>query len=144
MRIPNGSTILVIPAVSPGTNPGGGGTSGDAFNLSGYYGAMVIATAGSVGGGTTGLKFKVVRSGTSAGTYNPFGFTTSGLSGGSGQTSVRNFLVNTSCTWHKVVTNNAGAGSFTANVLVLGMKGPYEPVLTQNSQVSVSPDVLVG
>ena len=146
MRIPNGSTILVIPAVSPNLAGGGGGVSSDAFNLQGYYGAMLIGATGSNAGGTTGLKYKVVRSGTSNGTYNPFGFTTSGLVSGSGATIVRNFLINTSCVWHKVVTNSAGAGSFSAYVYLLGFKGPYEPVLTQNSNpgVTVQADVLVG
>ncbi len=144
MRIPNGSNILVVPSLSPFVNVATAGTSSNAVNFAGYYGVMGIFSAGSAGGGTTGLKYKVVRSSTSNGTFNPFGFTTSGITNGCGVTIVRNFLVNTSATWHRVVANNAGGGSYVPIVFLLGIKGPYEPVPTQDSQVTVQADVLVG
>jgi hypothetical protein len=144
MRIPNGSTIMVVPALSPWSNQATAGVSSNAINFSGYYGAMGIFSAGSAGGGTTGLTYKVVRSGTSNGTYNPFGFTTSAITAGCGTTIVRNFLINTSCVWHRVVANNGAGGSYVPIVFLLGLKGPYEPVLTQDTQVTVQPDVLVG
>lgn len=143
MRIPNGSNILVVPFGS-GLNIAAT-TSFNAVNLAGFYGAMLIATTTSNGGGVTGTVFKVVRSSTSNGTYNPFGFTTSAITGGSmGTTIVRNFLVNTSATWHRVVVNNGAGGSVAPVGYLLGMKGPYEPIGTQSALVTVQADVLVG
>ena len=143
MRIPNGSNILVVPFGS-GLNIATT-TSGNPINLAGFYGAMVIATTASNGGGTTGTIYKVVRSSTSNGTYNPFGMTLSAISTGSmGATVVRNFLVNTSATWHRVVVNNGAGGSVAPIGFLLGMKGPYEPIGTQSTLVTVQSDVLVG
>ena len=143
MRIPNGSNILVVPTGS-GLNIGAV-TSFNAVNLAGFYGAMVIGTTGSNGGGTTGVVYKVVRSSTSNGTYNPFGFALSAITAGSmSQVIVRNFLVNTSATWHRVVVNNGAGGSVVPIAFLLGMKGPYEPIGTQSTLVTVQADVLVG
>jgi hypothetical protein len=142
MRVPNASTILIIPAVSANLAATGG--SSDPFNLAGYYGAMVIGTTGSNGNGGTGVSIKAVRSATSNGTFNNWGFSLSPIAGGSGKTSVRNFLVNTSATWHKIVYNNNGGGSYNPVVFVLGFRSYTEPVPTQNTNVTAQGDLLSG
>ena len=139
----NGSQVLVVPATSF-LNVATTAVSSNAFNFAGYYGVMGIFSSGSNGGGTTGLTYKVVRSATSNGTYNPFGFTTSALTAGCGPTIVRSFLVNTSCVWHRVVANNAGGGSYVPIVFLLGYHGNFEPVVTQNTKTTTQADVLVG
>src|SRR5258708_7408301 len=143
MRIPNGSNIKVICAVSPNV-AALTGLSSNGFDLSGFYGAMLIGTTGSHGS-LDGAIFKVVRSGTSNGTFNPFGMSLSSNQSASGATFVRNFLINTSCVWHKVVYNN-GSGSSVPVAFLLAMKGPYEPIGTQNATPAtvVQADVLVG
>lgn len=141
MRIPNASNIKVIPAVSANLAATGG--SSDGFDLSGFYGGMLICSSGSNGNGGTGVSFKIFRSGTSNGTFNKIG-NASPLAAGSGKTSVVNFLVNTSCVWHKVVYNNNGGGSYTPVAFLLAMKGPYEPIGTQNTNVTISADILVA
>lgn len=141
MRIPNASNILIVPAVSANLAATGG--SSDPFNLAGLYGAMLIGSTGSNGGGTTGVSFKIFRSATSNGTFNKIG-AASVLTAGSGKTTAVNFLVNTSATWHKIVYNNNGGGSYNAFAFVLGMKGVYEPIPTQNANVSITADILVA
>jgi hypothetical protein len=143
MRIPNGSQVFINVGLSGQSIAAA--TSGDAFNLAGYYGAMLLGGATSNGGGTTGTTYKVFRSATSNGTFNPFGASLTGIAAGSlGAVVVRNFLVNTSCTWHRVIANNNNNGSVVPVAFVLAFKGAYEPVLTQSSKVTVLSDVLVG
>jgi hypothetical protein len=145
MRVPNGSTIKVITAVSPSASTQAAG-SANPKDLAGYYGAMMIVTVGSGNnlGAGKGLVVSVARSATSNGTFNQFGASTIALATGSGQTYVRNFLVNTSCTWHQVSydQNNGGAVNFTVHLLA--MRGPFDPVPTQDSSTTVGQDVLVG
>lgn len=143
MRVPNGSTVFITPAGS-GLNIAVT-ASGNPVNLAGYYGAMLIATTASNGGGATGVTFKVFRSATSNGTYAAFGASVPGITAGSmGVTAVRNFLVNTSATWHRVVSNNNAGGSYSPVAYLLGFRGVVEPVTTQSTLVTTYSDVLSG
>lgn len=141
MYLPNGSTILVIPAVSANV-AALTGLSSNGFNLAGYTGAMLIGATASHGS-LDGAIFKVVRSATSNGTFSPFGMSLSSNQGASGTTFVRSFLINTSAIWHKVVYNN-GSGSSVPYAFLLGFGARTQPVTTQNALVTVQADVLSG
>ena len=138
----NGSQIRIINALS-GVAIAAAGSS-NAVNLAGYESAMLIVSVGSAPTvACGGMQVSVQRSATSNGTFQPFGASLPGQ-GTSNRVATRSFAVNTSATWHKVFYDNGTGGSFIGNIELLAHFPRTEPVATQESNVTVYSDVLVG
>lgn len=109
-------------------------TCSQAYDFSEFQLGTILANLGSV---NTGFEAKILRSSTSAGTFNGFGASV-GVSTGS-QLLVRSFGTNTSNIWHKVYVTN-GTGSATAAVILTAQGARLVPV-TQSEDVTVHSDV---
>lgn len=131
----NGSAVKHILAASPGdfNSPG----SSLPYNLGGYTHGKLVVAAGSI---NSGFEAHVQRSGTSDGTYQPFGASIA-LGTGS-QMAVRNFTMDSSAVWHRVYVDN-GTGSANVGV-VLEAQGTYFAPIEQAASVTVHSDVTGG
>ena len=136
----NGSVVRIINALS-GVAIAAAGSS-NAVDLAGYEGAMLIVSVGSAPA-TAGLLVSVQRSATSNGTFQPFGASLPGMLTNN-KVATRSFAVNTSATWHKVFYDNSNAGSTISTIELIAFNARYEPVVTQESNVTVYSDVLRG
>ena len=136
----NGSTIRIIQALS-GVAIAAAGSS-NPVNLAAYEKAMLIVSVGSAptaAGG--GMLVSVQRSGTSNGTFQPFGASIP-AQGANAKVATRSFAVSTSAVWHRVFYDNGTGGSFIGNIELLAHNPRSEPVVTQESNVTVYSDVL--
>jgi hypothetical protein len=136
----NGSTVRIINALSPVAIAAAG--SSNAVNLAGYEQAMLILSVGSAPTGA-GFLVSVQRSATSNGTFSPFGASLPGQNTNN-KVVTRSFAVNSSATWHKVFYDNSNLGSAIVNVEILAHVARTEPVVSQESNVSVYSDITSG
>lgn len=135
----NGSVIKIVNALSPVAIAAAG--SSNPVNLAGYEGVMAIATVGSAPTlSSGGALFSILRSATSNGTFN--GAASLTAVGTNNQVVARSLAVNTSATWHRLFYNNSNGGSMIVNVELVAFNARYEPVTTQESNVTVLSDVL--
>ena len=134
----NGSTIRIIQALS-GVAIAAAGSS-NPVNLAAYEKAMLILSVGSAPTGA-GFLVSVQRSATSNGTFQPFGASLPGQNANA-KVTTRSFAINTSAVWHRIFYDNSNLGSAIVNVEILAHNPRYEPVTTQESNVTVYSDVL--
>lgn len=122
----DGSAIQYTVAVSP-VNLSVGGSS-PAFDLSAFQHGTLIFDCVSAQGTA-----KMMRSATSAGTFNLFGCSVPGNASG---LTVRSFGIHTSCVWHKVQYSNEDAGSMLTSVIIAAQGARSVPI-TQASMTNV-------
>jgi hypothetical protein len=129
----NASAILYQGALSPVAIDHTTVLSSNPVDLSNFQFGTIIAISGTtVGSGT----YKVARSATSNGTFQPFGCSV--VTGAAGQVKVRSFVANASAVWHRVT--RATTGSQTTAVTLIGHGARYVPI-TQPTGTTVSGDV---
>lgn len=129
----NASAILYQGALSPNAIDHTVSASTDPVDLSNFQFGTLIALPGvTVGSGT----YNVQRSGTSNGTFNPFG--ASVVTGAAGGMQVRSFNADSSAVWHRV--ERVTTGSQTTAVVLIGHGARYVPI-TQDSGTTVLGDV---
>lgn len=138
----NGSVAKVVNALSPVAIAAAG--SSNAVNYAGYDAGLLIATVGSAPTVTSGgALFSVLRGATSNGAFNGFGASLPGM-GTNNRVAVRAFRTDTSNTWHKLFYDNSNGGSLIGNVEVVLFNARYEPVQSQESNVTTYSDVVRG
>lgn len=137
----NGSVLKFVNALSPVAIAAAG--SSNSVNLAGYEGAIVVVSCGSAPSlSSGGLLVTVLRSATSNGTFQGMaGASIAGI-GTNNQTAVRSFAINTSATWHRIFYNNSNGGSTISNIELIAFNTRYEPVQTQETNVTVYSDSL--
>ena len=142
MQAHNGSGVKYITALVGASNVTASAVTG-ASNFAGYESVTIIASISSAGA-APGIKFDLLRSGTSDGTFASFGASLPGITTGS-QTHVRTALLNSSATWYELSYDNNSATWIGAVVLAL-QSSRYVPVPTQDVGVGtlVYSDVLGG
>ena len=129
----NGSAILYVSGGSPFAIDHTLALCSNAIDFSNFQLGTIIALPGvTVGSGT----YKVQRSGTSNGTFQPFG--ASVVTSAAGGMQVRSFVANSSAVWHKV--SRTTTGSQTTAIILIGHGARRVPI-TQPTGTTIVGDV---
>lgn len=141
MRSLNASGVQYINALSP-TNVNYAGSTG-ASNFAGFETGQLVVI-GSSAPSAAGFMVKLLRSGTSDGTFAAFGGSISYNSMVIKGTRVRSWSLDSSACWYLVAYNNSNGGSTGATAIEVVLKDARNVPITQNTNTTVFSDVLGG